>query len=418
MEEATIHTWFCNAAWKGKVADGKIWGRGAFDNKHTLVAILGSIEALLSAGFQPTRTVLLSFNFDEEIGGQKGAIELAKTIKQEYQDGVAVVIDEGSVQFPLWGADIVMIGVTEKDKMDLHVEIRTPGGHASQPRGAHTGIGIMSEIVVAIENHQYYTYLDDNNPLLGLLVCAQQHASGFPDILNPLLDDRLAGNVPPIDNDTLALKFVENAGPLRDPIRWSLTTAKSVTVIQGGSKSNSLPEQTTSWSDIRVHIGETTNATQKDLSGIIRPIAHRHKLKFYGFDERATTPGEWVNVSAGGIGEPAKISPFKFIPGTVTPWSIVAGTTRSILGEGITVVPGMSPGNTDARWYAKYGVSDYIYRYSPGATLVDSLNMHTVNETMSVKGHVNGVRWYSQFIRNMDVARFEGEGKEEEGDVV
>lgn len=104
-----------------------------------------------------------------------------------------------------------MVGVTEKDKMDLNNEIRMPGGHALQPHGAHTGIWIMSEIVVAIENHTYPTYLNDEHPLLDFLVCAQQHAPQFPDVLNSLLNDRMAGNAPPIDNDTLALKFVEHA---------------------------------------------------------------------------------------------------------------------------------------------------------------------------------------------------------------
>ncbi|MCJ1429341.1 hypothetical protein MMC29_007254, partial [Sticta canariensis] len=384
VEEATINEWTYNP-WKGKVANNKIWGRGAFDNKLTLVAILESVEALLRADFQPRRTVLLSFNFDEEIGGQRGAVPLAKTIKQLYPDGAAVLIDEGSVQFEQWGADMVMIGVTEKDKMDLNIEIRTPGGHASQPLGAHTGIGIMSEIVVAIENHEYYTYLNDDHPLLDFLVCAQQHAPEFPDILSPLLNDRLAGNVPPIDDDQLALKFVQNAGWIGNAIRWSLTTAKSVTVIQGGSKSNSLPEQTTSWSDVRIHIAETTDSIKKDFSEIIDPIALKHNLTFFDFDELPTdadTPGKSIRVRAGGIGKPAKISPFKVIPGTDTPWSIVAGTTRSVLGEGITVVPGMTPGNTDARWYADARVSDFIYRYSPGGTLLDSANMHTVDESM------------------------------------
>lgn len=415
VEGATIDDWKYDA-WEGEIADGKIWGRGAFDNKHTLVAILQSIEALLHADFQPKRTVLLSFTFDEELGGQKSAVPLARKIKQRYPDGAAVTIDEGSVQFPQWGADIAMISVTEKDKMNLHIDIRTPGGHASQPLGAHTGIGIMSEIVVAIENLTYYTYLNDENPLLhGFLVCAQQHAPGFPDVLNPLLDDRLSGNVPPINNDTLALKFVENAGYIKNGVLWSLTTAKSVTVIQGGVKWNSLPEQTESWSDVRLHIGETTESTKKDLSGIIRPIALKHGLTFFDFDEPATTtdgdtqPGKSIRVSAGGIGKPAKISPFKVVPGIDTPWSIVAGTTRSILGEGVIVAPGMTPGNTDSRWYADAEVSKNVYRYSPGGTFADSVNMHTVDEAMDVKGHVNGVRWYSGFVRNMDEARFEGE---------
>lgn len=421
IEEATVERWTYNS-WNGESADGEIWDGDVFDHKHTLVAILEFVEALLSAGFQPERTVLLSFNFDKEIGGQKGAVSLANRIKELYPDGAAVMIDEGSVQFEQWGADMVMIGVTEKDKMDLIIEIQMSGGHASTPHDAYIGEEIMSEILMAIENLNYHTFLSDDHPLLDFLVCAQQHAPKFPEVLSPLLDDRLAGNIPRIDNDTLAFTFVEHAGLIKSGVLWSLTTAKSVTNFQGGAKSISLPGQTISWSDIRVHIAETTNSIKNDISRIISPIAQKHSLSFFDFNDEEelamtntpNSPDKSIRVRAGGIGKAAKISPSKVVPGTDTPWFIVAGTTRKVLGEGITVVPGMSPGNTDARWYADAGVSDYIYRYSPGATLVDSKNMHSMDEATSVTGHVNGVRWYSEFIRNMDWARFDGEIKGEE----
>lgn len=45
--------------------DGKsIWGRGSTDCKNQLIAVLESVEELLTAGFLPQRTVILSFGFD------------------------------------------------------------------------------------------------------------------------------------------------------------------------------------------------------------------------------------------------------------------------------------------------------------------------------------------------------------------
>ena len=41
----------------GAVADGYIWGRGAIDDKASLVAILEAVETLVGAGFRPRRSI-------------------------------------------------------------------------------------------------------------------------------------------------------------------------------------------------------------------------------------------------------------------------------------------------------------------------------------------------------------------------
>src|SRR5690606_29924888 len=63
------------AAWThppfaGTIADGYVWGRGAMDDKSSLMGLLEAVEQLLAAGFQPQRTVYLAFGHDEETGGE------------------------------------------------------------------------------------------------------------------------------------------------------------------------------------------------------------------------------------------------------------------------------------------------------------------------------------------------------------
>lgn len=227
-----------------------------------------------------------------------------------------------------------------------------------------------------------------------------------PSVLKPLLKDRLAGNFPPIEHDRLATEFVKNAGPLQDAVQWSLTTAKSVNIIQGGSKGNSLPEFVNATADIRIHIAETLQSTKNDISRVLSAVARQHDLAFVDFDDTyEETPEQSIRVWGGGIGETPRISPSKVKRGQDTPWSILAGTTRNVLDSHIVVAPGMSPGSTGAKWYPD--VTDYIYRYSPGASLKDTANMHTVNEAISVKDHVAAVKWYSNVIRNLDEADFD-----------
>ncbi|KAI4157685.1 MAG: hypothetical protein LQ342_008090 [Letrouitia transgressa] len=407
VDDASLDEW-TEPPWDGSNDNGFIWGRGSFDDKHSLIAILEAVEALLDADFEPRRTLLLSLGFDQENGGLKGGSQLAEHISSRYEEGAAVIIDEGSGGFLLWGGEMIGIGVTEKTHVPLDIEIRTPGGQASQPV-PHTGVGIMSQIVEEIERLEYHTYLSEDHPLLGFLTCAQEHTESFPSHLEPLLIDRLAGNIPPINEDKLAIEFVEQSpNYLQSDILWGLTTAKSVNAICGGVKANSLPEYVTAKTDIRIHIAETTQSIKDDISGIVGAVSRDHNLTFIDFDEIDPETPEWsIRVSAGGLDQHTKISPSKIEPWNDTPWSILAGTTRNILGSDLIVSPGISTGDTDAKWYSN--ISDYIYRYSPGAILEDSANINTANEAMSIERHVDGVRWYSNFIRNMDEAKFDFE---------
>lgn len=63
------------AEWKyppfaGEIHEGKLFGRGAMDDKGPMIACLFAVKALKEAGFKPTKTVRLIFGCDEESGMQ------------------------------------------------------------------------------------------------------------------------------------------------------------------------------------------------------------------------------------------------------------------------------------------------------------------------------------------------------------
>src|SRR5262245_46632722 len=61
----------------GEIADGFLWGRGAMDDKASVLGILEAVENLLATGFQPQATIFLAFGHDEEAGGHNGAGKIA-----------------------------------------------------------------------------------------------------------------------------------------------------------------------------------------------------------------------------------------------------------------------------------------------------------------------------------------------------
>ncbi|KAI3390710.1 hypothetical protein diail_8800, partial [Diaporthe ilicicola] len=107
--------------------------------------------------------------------------------------------------------------------------------------------------------------------------------------------------------------------------------------------------------------------------------------------------------------EPVPISPTSVAEDQVTAWEVLAGTTRALYGEEVIVTPGLSTGNTDTCSY--WELRRNIYRYEPaygaGDPAKDACGLggiHAVDERLSMPAHVNLVKWYTLFIRNVDEA--------------
>lgn len=58
----------------GEIRDGKIWGRGACDDKYALATALFVIRLLKEAGFEPKANLVFTAYSDEEHGGSHGAL--------------------------------------------------------------------------------------------------------------------------------------------------------------------------------------------------------------------------------------------------------------------------------------------------------------------------------------------------------
>ena len=121
----------------GRIADRFVWGRGALDMKHSVIASLEAVEALLREGFHPRRTAYLAFGHDEEVGGRNGARRIAELLAMR---GVrlAYTLDEGQaiVQgiVPGVARPVALVGLAEKGYLTLELAVTGEGGHSSMPR--------------------------------------------------------------------------------------------------------------------------------------------------------------------------------------------------------------------------------------------------------------------------------------------
>lgn len=240
VEESTIDQW-TYPPFSGEFDGRFIWGRGASDCKNILIGLLEAVEVLIDAGFNPKRTVMLSFGFDEEVLGHRGAEYLSRAILHRYgNDSVELIIDEGNNLVKQWGALFAAPAVSEKGYVDIDVIVRMPGGHSSIPP-KHNSIGIMGELITHIEANSYEPHLHEKNPFIGYLSCGARYAPEFPPGLKKELHHRNTGGVLIRDGkDRLALE----ASKLGDAVKYLFTTSQSADLISGGTKVNALPERT------------------------------------------------------------------------------------------------------------------------------------------------------------------------------
>lgn len=381
--------------------DGKyIWGRGASDCKNQLVGIMAAVEQMVISDFKPRRTILLPFGFDEEITGPQGAGHLAPFLLDRYgTGGVAAIVDEGANFAQSWGISAALPGVGEKGYTDTHIVVRMPGGHSSIPP-PHTGIGVMAELITLIEANPYPTHLSDQNPYLGLLTCGAEYAPDFPSKLKKLLHHRLERGTTK-KKDLLALEAAK-AGP---STRYLMQTSVAADVISGGVKVNALPERTEAIINHRVNIGESPADVHRKLTHLAKDVAEKYNLTLHAFNNTKETPSSITLTAGRNTLEPAPVTPTDAT--TLSPWSVLSGTTRALYGDDIIVAPGVMTGNTDTRYY--WDLSKHIFRFGAGWDGESSGlgNIHTVDEKISVKSHVNMIRWMSLFIRNMDQSDLE-----------
>ncbi|KAI1376575.1 carboxypeptidase S [Hypoxylon crocopeplum] len=377
--------------------DGRyIWGRGSSDCKNNLIGIMEAVELLIDAGFEPKRTLILSFGFDEEISGGEGAGHLAKALISRYgKDGAAVIVDEGAGTATVWGSTFALPGVAEKGYIDVEIIIRMPGGHSSIPP-AHNGIGVMSELITMIEANPYEPHLHTDNPFLSLLQCGAAHSSEFPSKLKKLLPSHKGETCS--KKDKLALE----AAKAGDDVKYLFTTSIAPDVISGGVKSNALPERTVVLVNHRVNVGDHPSDVQVKLTKLAGKVAAKHNLTLHAFNDEPETPRSITLNSGKHVLEPAPVTPT--VVDEITPYGVLSGTTRALYGEKLFMAPGIMTGNTDTRYY--WDLTKHIFRYGPGwDPEQEGLGgVHTVDEKLSISAHIKGVSWYSLFIRNMDEA--------------
>ncbi|KAL2371235.1 carboxypeptidase yscS [Blastomyces gilchristii SLH14081] len=382
----------------GGYYDGEIiWGRGSTDDKGYLISIIESVDLLIKSGFKPKRTVILAFGCDEEVSGENCGRPISHLLHERYgDDGIYMIMDEGSTGVQKeFDRSFAMVSMAEKGYLDVAINVTSTGGHSSNPPD-HNVIGIMSEIVTAIENNPFSGKVTTENPVFGFLECAAIHApeASFPMEIRNKLSKVAQG-------DSRAQKQLAQ---VLDNMRYYFRTSQSVGTINGGVKINAIPELVSTMVNLRLAVETSIAEIEKHYESLIRPIARKHGMVFEGFHSTRESPDP-RKISLRGIDalEPAPVSPVES-----EAFRILSGTIRNTLkpldkDEGyddLVVTPYLMAANTDTKFF--WSLTKNIYRFTP-INLVHNLNRaHTTDEFIRAAEFVREPLFFATLILNAD----------------
>ncbi|MGL6061345.1 MAG: M20 family peptidase [Bradyrhizobium sp.] len=344
----------------GVIADGYIWGRGAWDDKGNLYAMLEAAEMLAKAGFKPTRTVYFAFGHDEEVAGTRGARNIAallasRGVKLDFVIDEGLLIADGLVK----GLDkpAALIGLAEKGYATLVLHAEATPGHSSMPP-RDTAIGMMAAALARLEDHKLP--LQMRGTVREMFDTLAPEMSGLSRVaLSNLWLFR-----------PLLLREFAKTGPTEATVR----TTTALTIFNAGDKDNVLPGHAEATVNFRLIPGDT----QASVTEHVRETINNDRIAIRPFPGNTDPPPVTGTESAS--------------------YRTLNRTIREIFPD-VIVAPGLMVAATDSRHYV--GVTDKIFRFSPvRATGEDLKRFHGTNERLSVEGYADMIRFYRRLLEN------------------
>jgi acetylornithine deacetylase/succinyl-diaminopimelate desuccinylase-like protein len=331
--------------------DGNFYGRGVADNKDEVAFDVVTLIRMKEEGFVPNRDIIIAATADEEGGGSNGV----RWLLQNHKDLVdaAFTINEGGDGTVENGRRVsVNVQAAEKKVANFTVEATNPGGHSSLPRP---------------DNAIY----DLAQGLLGI------GALRMPVRLNPVTRGHFQASAPLVstelgaamralvaeETDARAIAVLE-----KDPRYNSMMRTTCVaTMLDGGHATNALPQRATATVNCRMLPDE-------------KPEDVRAALQRAAGDKVAVTGG-------GGTDSP---------PSPLTPevMQVIERVTKDVW-PGMPVVPVMSAGATDNRYFRTQGIPGY----GVSGTFYGDSNMHGMNERIPVTAFYEALEFIYRLTR-------------------
>jgi len=301
----------------GEVIDGEVWGRGAIDMLNLTASMAVATRHLAEEGFRPRGTLIYLAVADEESGGHHGASWLT----QHAWDAVGadyILTESGGILTPTPTGDKVTVTVAEKGVSWRRLRVRGTPGHGSMPFAADNAIVKASAVVSRLADYR------PRGQITELWRSYVENSMLADDVRAALVDPELAYGACQAEPDERAAKY------------WHACTHTTVSpnVVHGGVKTNVIPDVVELDVDIRTLPGETADDVSVHLRAALGQLADQVEIVTLQNVTSTASP-------------------------TGTPMWAALGRAAQATYPGVTLLPRMTVGGTDAAYFRRRGAVAY-----------------------------------------------------------
>ncbi|MFL5613386.1 MAG: M20/M25/M40 family metallo-hydrolase [Gemmatimonadaceae bacterium] len=297
--------------------DGYYYGRGTADDKAMASIFVANATRMMREHVVPERDVIVALTADEEGGNSNGVEWLLKNHPQLVD--AAIVINEGGGGTLRNGKQLFnSVQATEKVSTNITLRATNRGGHSSVPR-PDNAITALADALSKVGRYQFPVRFNE---------VTRGFFTKTADIETPALGKAMKALVAN-PSDKAALAEV-TADPRYNSM---LRTTCVATMLSGGHATNALPQLAEATVNCRLFPSDTPEVVRADIERLINDTTVKVTMR-----ETEHPPA------------PSPLLPELF--------DAVGGVTHEMWGN-VPVIPVMSTGATDSRFFRALGVPSY-----------------------------------------------------------
>jgi acetylornithine deacetylase/succinyl-diaminopimelate desuccinylase-like protein len=341
--------------------DGYYYGRGTADDKAMAAIFVANLFRMRREGWVPDRDIIIALTADEESGPANGVDWLLKNHRGLME--AQWVINEGAggtlrAGKPLFNS----VQAAEKITTNLTLQVTNRGGHSSVPRDDNA-ITQLADALAKVGRYGFPIHLNE---------VTREFFSRTADLEEPAVGRAMKAIVAN-PNDAAALRVL-SADPRYNSM---LRTACVATQLSGGHATNALPQLAEANINCRIFPTETAEQVRDSLARVIGDTGVKVLIR----TQRPPSPSTVL------------------LPEVMEP---IRRITKEMWGD-IPVIPAMSTGATDSRFFRALGVPAYGVSGLFADPTVDA-RAHGRDERMRIQSFYEGQEFLYRLTKALATA--------------
>ena len=319
----------------GAIDKGRLYGRGADDDKADVAAQAMALILLTRAGVRLGGDLIYLAAADEESGGRWGAGWVAENLPNRVRADFAIN-EGGGVPVHTPRGIVYPICTGEKGRLEVRITKQGRSGHASRPWGADNPVATMAKVVQRIVS--YDPEIDVSHPYFrGILA-----ALGVPQAPNAENIDRIADSLS--EHRALGIN-------LKAASRMTIVP----TMVEAGVKSNSIPDRCRIVCDVRTLPGQDERFVRSELEHLVGDLGVEIEIDYTAVPNASAPDSPFVEQCHRAL-------------------------ELALGGQQVELLPGLTVGFTDSRFLRPLGTQ--VYGFAPHAptAVPERTGVHGNNE--------------------------------------